>query len=48
MGDEELNGRVRDGDGCTLLSVDAKEIPNIIDRGESARDKPHGLLVPVS
>ena len=27
MGDEELNFRVRNGIGCTLFSMDTKEIP---------------------
>ena len=51
MGDEALNFRVRNGFGCTRLSLDTKEISKyIIDRDEEVpfENKTHGLLVSVS
>ena len=51
MGDEALNFRVRNGFGCTRLSLDTKEISKyIIDRDEEVpfENKTHGLLVSIS
>ena len=50
IGDKGLNFRVRNGTGCTPLSMATKEISLIFNQTgkRKVKNKPHDLLVPVS